>query len=249
MAAATVKNIAYRPQQNRVTGLGKASAADEETMRAVLQRYAFSVERFLQTVLAPYAGHWQLDYASFRPMEESQRKLRTRARNDLLHVDSFPTRATNGKRILRVFTNVHPTQPRVWATGDPFEGLLGRFGQELPAYRPDDPATVDAWLPTLARRMAKRLGFKDGSRSAYDRWMLDFHNFLKEHAAFQAEARKDTWHFSPRSSWIAFTDSVSHSVLSGQYAVEQTLLVDPKGLVRPERAPLEQLRRFYGEKG
>ena len=40
---------------------------------------------------------------SYRPVEEATRKLRLKARNDLLHVDAFPTRPTNGWRILRCF--------------------------------------------------------------------------------------------------------------------------------------------------
>src|SRR5207249_11764575 len=64
---------------------------------------------------------------SLRPHEAQGRQPRTRARNDLLHVDSFTTRPTHGDRILRVFTNINPTQPRVWLTTQTFEGLAQRF--------------------------------------------------------------------------------------------------------------------------
>src|SRR5437764_4867581 len=44
------------------------------------------------------------------------RQLAQKSRNDLIHVDAFPTRPTNGNRILRVFSNISPDIPRVWVT-------------------------------------------------------------------------------------------------------------------------------------
>ena len=43
-----------------------------------------------------YARSWRVDYASFRPVEEQGRELPLRHRNDLLHLDAFPTRPTHG---------------------------------------------------------------------------------------------------------------------------------------------------------
>ena len=68
-----------------------------------------------------------MDYASFRPVEEEGRELPLRHRNDLLHLDAFPTRPTHGARILRAFTNLHPTKERVWATSEPFSALAERY--------------------------------------------------------------------------------------------------------------------------
>ena len=68
---------------------------------------------------------------SFRPVEEATRRLRLTARNDLLHVDAFPSRPTQGWRILRVFANVNSSEPRVWVTSDPFPKLLERYGAEV----------------------------------------------------------------------------------------------------------------------
>ena len=107
------KNIAYRPAEDRVTGLDKSAGADGERLRAIVRGYSQRAEKFMAELLPPYAGEWKLDFASYRPLEERGRPARLRARNDLPHVDAFPTRPTNGHRILRLFTNINPSQNQI----------------------------------------------------------------------------------------------------------------------------------------
>ena len=64
--------------------------------------------------------------------------------------------------------------------------------------------------------------------------MLRFHHYLKESEDFQRECPKDRWEFPPNSTWIVFTDTTSHSCISGQYALEQTFIVRRGSLVFPE---------------
>ena len=45
---------------------------------------------------------------------------------------------------------------------------------------------------------------------------------------------------------MVYTDMVSHAVLSGQYALEQTFLVSKDAMVTPERAPISVLRELTG---
>ncbi|MBX6322755.1 MAG: Kdo hydroxylase family protein [Rhodospirillaceae bacterium] len=228
------KNVAYRPAEDRLSGADAATPADAERLRAILRSFSREAVAFVSGFLAPYAAHLRADFASFRPVEEEGRPMRLRARNDLLHVDSFPTRPTRGGRILRFFVNINPDRPRVWRTGDGFEALAAAFRDRMPPFRPDGG---------IAGRALAALGL---ARPAYDRWMLDFHNFLKENAAFQQDCRKTRWSFPPGSAWMVFTDAVSHAVLSGRFALEQTFIVDLAGMVAPERAPLAVLRRLYG---
>ena len=110
------KNIAYRPSEDRVTGLDAAERAEAAEWRRILRGYSQDAVAFLSRFLLPYAGQCQLDYTSFRAVEEQGRPARLHARNDLLHVDSFPTRPTNGARILRFFTNINAARNRVWLT-------------------------------------------------------------------------------------------------------------------------------------
>jgi hypothetical protein len=76
--------------------------------------------------------------------------------------------------------------------------------------------------------------------------MLRFHDFLKENAEFQASAERERFSFPPGSSWIVLTDMVSHAVLAGQYALEQTVILARDSLVAPEKAPIAILEKLAG---
>jgi hypothetical protein len=236
--AAFHKNIAYRPSEDRLTGIDKSNDADGNQLLAILRNYSERTAEFLTRLLPSYAGRWRRDFASYRPVEERGRPARTRARNDLPHVDAFPTRPTNGARILRIFTNLNPTHNRVWITSEPFDVLAGRFAQQVGLPRPQSNGLFSAIL-----RVVDWPGI---NRSAYDKFMHRFHNFLKENERFQAECPKQRWEFPPNSSWLVFTDMVSHAVVEGQFALEQTFIVAREAMVRPEQAPISILEKLAG---
>src|ERR1041385_6192628 len=123
------KNIAYRPKQDKVTGVEKGTP-NKDRLLDVLRRFSQHNVDFVSRLLPSYARTWRLDYASFRPVQEQGRQLSQKARNDLIHVDAFPTRPTNGDRILRVFSNISPDIPRVWVTTDPFDVIAPRYAAE-----------------------------------------------------------------------------------------------------------------------
>jgi hypothetical protein len=237
------KNIAYRPSQDRLTGLAKSSREEAERLRAIMRSYSQRVVAFLADFLRPYAAQWRIDYASFRPMEEEGRDIRLRARNDLLHVDAFPTRPTNGDRILRIFTNLNPTAPRVWNTSETFDILASRFAgtEGLPLPKTERPRIV-----ALLRQLGRAVKLPGARASAYDHLMHRLHNFMKENHEFQEGCTKHRWEFPPNSTWIVFTDLVSHAALSGQFALEQTFIVSRHTLVLPEKAPVAILERLCG---
>jgi hypothetical protein len=76
--------------------------------------------------------------------------------------------------------------------------------------------------------------------------MMQLHNTMKEDAVFQAECVREEFQFAPGSSWMVYTETVPHAVLAGQYALEQTFLVDPAAMVVPESAPVRVLERMAG---
>ncbi|HKT47812.1 MAG TPA: Kdo hydroxylase family protein [Candidatus Acidoferrales bacterium] len=241
-SAAYHKNVAYRPAEDRVTGLDKSESAEAEQLRAILKRYSQSASALLDSVLVPYAGKWKLDYASYRPVEEKGRAARLHARNDLCHVDAFPTRPTNGDRILRLFTNVNPSQSRVWLTAQTFEAVGPRFAKAIgvPRAPGKDP------VRRAARALGRLLRVPAARRSPYDEFMHRCHNAMKEDAEFQENSPKQRWEFPPDSTWIVFTDCTSHAVLEGQYALEQTFIVSRGAMVAPERSPVAILERLAG---
>jgi hypothetical protein len=244
-SAAYHKNVSYRPGEDRVKGLAKGSSAD--TVRRVLRAYSEHASRLLTDLFPFYASAWKLDFASFRPVEERGRDLSLRARNDLLHVDSFPTRPTNGSRILRAFTNVNPAASRYWITTETFETLAPRLAMQAGLGR--IAARARSRRGGAGRglaRLARRLGIGGEPRSPYDRFMLGFHHFMKANAAFQASCPKFRWEFPPGSTWIVLTDAVPHAVESGQFALEQTVIVPYRALLRPDVAPITVLERLSG---
>jgi hypothetical protein len=244
------KNIAYKPPRgskpDKLSGVDTrtADAAAVARLQGIMRAYSKHVVEFLTGFLSPYQAKWQLDYASFRPQEEEGRDLSLRKRNDLLHTDAFPTRPTYGARILRFFNNIHPTRTRDWVVGDPFATVVKQFAPEEIAPSPDN--TLSRAAKGLGRAVGLGAAIPSIKRSPYDDFMMRFHNFLKENARFQAECAKYPWQFPAGSSWMVYTDTVPHAVLAGQYALEQTLLVEPEALVTPETSPLKVLERIAG---
>ncbi|MGO8700075.1 MAG: Kdo hydroxylase family protein [Limisphaerales bacterium] len=237
------KNISYRPLQNVLRG-GGGSAEENGRLLEIMGRFSKEVTRFLARLLEPYAEHWTLDYASFRPEEEAGRKLPLHKRNDLLHFDAFPTRPMNGHRILRCFTNINPSASRIWNTTEGFSTLATRYAETAGLSR--FAAEGSRRSNPLVRRIKKALGLKAVDHSAYDRFMLRFHDFLKEQSDFQEKCRKVRLEFPPGSTWICYTDSVPHAVLSGQYALEQTFIIPMPAMVMPEMAPISLLEKMAG---
>jgi len=235
------KNIAYRPSEDRLSGLDSSEQAKAFELRRILKTYSERSREFLSRFLLPFAGKWKLDYASFRPVDERGRPARLHARNDLLHFDSFPTRPTNGARILRFFTNVNPSENRVWLTAQTFESFGPHFARQvaLPSYFRNP-------LLKGLHALARSVHFPGASRPPYDEIMHRCHNAMKEDARFQETTPKHRWEFPPHSSWMVFTDCVSHAVLSGQYALEQTFLVPQSALVAAQRSPLAILENLVG---
>ncbi len=227
------KNISYRPKKDVMRG--SSADSDSAKMREIMKHYSAEVTRFVSDFLAPYAGKLDLDFASFRPLEEKGRNLPLKKRNDLLHVDSFPTRPTRGARILRVFTNINPTEPRIWNIAEPFELLAERYAEkaDLNNFAGKKSGGVSKFL--------NRLGLPVADHSAYDKFMLHFHDYLKANEYFQANCDKVRLEFPPNTTWMVYTDGVPHAALSGQYALEQTYIVPVEALVAKDKAPIKIL--------
>ena len=239
------KNVAYRPKQHKVSGLGSVDAATAEKVRFSLCHFSEASTRFLSELLPHYAAAWHLDYASFRGIEEAGRDLPWKKRNDLLHTDAFPTRPTNGGLILRFFANINPDKERVWITSDPFEKVAGQYAADAGLNR--IAAHSNSPMSSL-KRAASAVGLPVVARSPYDQFMLGFHDYLKSNEGYQKNCAKYRFEFPPGSAWMVFTDVVPHSVLSGQYAVEQTFIISKDSLADRELAPVRVLERLSNQR-
>src|SRR5665213_3353386 len=153
-ARAFHKNIAYKTNVDRVSGL--VDHEETERVRAAMRDYSRRALQFMAGILPEYSRAWKVDYASFRSIEERGRELPLTKRNDLLHVDAFPTRPVFGNLILRCFTNVNPEQSREWMTSDPFAALAAQQAEKAGLARFAERTGSPLW--SLRRSAVKVLG-------------------------------------------------------------------------------------------
>lgn len=223
------KNISCDPVTEELTGV---AARDADRMRDVLGRFSAAVRAWLPTILPRYLDHFEPDRVSYRPEEEATRRLRHNARNDLLHVDAFPRRPARGRRILRVFANVNPTEPRVWVTSDPLHRLLRHHRGPL-------AQSMAGWSHLFAAGLLDWLRPAEARQEDSDRFMLRLHDYLKSNDEFQQRSPRRLWHFPPGSVWLAMTDGCSYAELRGQHALEHSFFIARERLVCPELAPAQ----------
>ena len=202
LASRAHKNVSYDPHAGKAHGFLRHSPGQADRLTSVLADFARHATAWLSGQLPQYAVAWKLDRVSYRPVEEATRKARLKARNDLLHVDAFPSRPSQGWRILRLFANVNPAQDRVWATTYPFAELLARYGAA--AGLPDGSVPLKSRLLQVFRPGNPR-------RSAYDEFMLRFHDWLKASAQVQEHDPKTVWRFAPGSAWLHVSVMASHA--------------------------------------
>lgn len=230
----TAKHITYDPARDTVAGFRRTSTEQAQRLRGLLASFSESVTAWLTATLPHYQGGLQRDRASYRSEEEATRRLRHSARNDLLHIDSFPNRPSLGRRILRIWSNIHPSEPRVWVTSDLLSRVLERYGRALGVSLREK----QSWLTLLRQGLLGLLMPGRPQRSAYDSFMVRLHNALKLNDEFQERSPKRLWIFPPGSAWMLFTDARTHAELRGRFALEHSFFVDPRALVCPEHSPV-----------
>ena len=244
-----LKNISYHPEADRVTGL-KADPETTARVTNILKDHLSDVSDFLHRHVGHLTTDWTIGTCSLRPIQERGRNLKPHASNELVHLDAGAYGATDGDRILRFFVNFNDQEDRVWATKGPIEDIVARFGREaglvaadgrlavrLAKSGPDKAFTGVVRGLTRLNPLARVL-----DSSPYDRAMRRLHNFMKDAALFQRDQRGyEEIRFPPYSSWMVFTDSVSHASLSGQFALVTTIIVRRGQMKYPEFAPFNVL--------
>jgi hypothetical protein len=230
------KNASFDPHTGSVGGTSLAGA-DRDRRRDVMARFSSAAAALVDALLPAYASSIVRARASFRPAEIAGRQTSWRKDDTRLHVDSFPASPVQGRRILRVFSNVNPSgAPRSWRVGPAFETVAERFGDSVSV-----PLPGSAWL-LRALKVTKSL------RTPYDAIMLQLHDRMKQDAAFQQTPDQEAWDFPSGSTWLAFTDQVSHAATSGQYQFEQTFLLPIQAMEDDRHAPLRVLEALKGRR-
>jgi hypothetical protein len=230
------KNVSYDPRTGVLRGTA-ASGPETGLLRKMIARFADFAQHLVLQLASPYESGLIRARTSFRPVEIEGRVTSWRKDDTRLHVDSFPSSPTHGKRILRVFTNVNPNgRSRVWRAGESFEQMAARF---LPSIRRPLPCSS---------AVLKLLGITKSRRTEYDYIMLQLHNRMKADDRYQVEVEQIEFEFPAGSTWLTFTDQVSHAAMRGQYQLEQTFLVSVSQLRNELGSPLRVLERLAGRK-
>jgi hypothetical protein len=230
------KNASYDPRSGRLSGCS-ATGADAETLARFIQRFSDATASLVQQLLPAYGDRLGRARASFRPAEIAGRQTTWRKDDTRLHVDAFPATPSGGRRILRVFSNVNPEgRARAWRLGDDFDAVARRFGSQLRV-----PLPGVGHLLALAR-------ITKTPRSAYDALMLQLHDRMKADEQYQKESAQSRVDLPAGSTWLAFTDQVSHAATQGQYQLEQTFMLPVEAMREPERSPLRVLEKLKGRR-
>ena len=232
--SASEKNISFDLATAELRGSSLAEP-DVEPLRAMIARFARSSEQLALGLLPRYRPALALGRTSFRPVDIAGRPTSWRKDDSRLHVDSFPSSPTQGRRILRLFTNVDPEgRSRSWRLGESFPSIAGRYVESLSA-----PRWGSSELLHLFRITKKR-------RSAYDHLMLQLHDRMKADLQYQSVARQSAYDFPAGSTWMAFTDQVAHAATAGQHLFEQTFYLPVACMAEPSTSPLRVLERLTG---
>ncbi len=229
------KNISYNSATHILRG-AECSAQDHIELKSMLQRFLLHAEGFVRRLLPSYSNALQIGRTSFRPVEISGRTSSYRKDDTRLHVDAFPATPNQGRRILRVFTNINPNnQDRVWRIGEPFIDVAQRF---LPTIR-------KSWVGKSA--LLKILKITKSYRTEYDHVMLQIHDRMKADLSYQKNVPQTEVRFRPGNSWIVQTDHVSHAAMAGQHVLEQTFYLPVSAMLDPNQSPLRTLERLSGK--
>ena len=237
IADPNAKNISYQLQSNQLWGIRNLTEEDYAALKAMLHRFAVTAESLINNLFPHYSGHLQMAKTSFRPLQVSNRNSSYRKDDRRLHVDAFPSAPNQGRRILRVFSNINPQdEPRVWRLGENFEQVAKRF---LPEIRPPMPFSASVF---------KLLKITKSLRTAYDHYMLKLHDAMKKDLNYQKDVAQETVAFPAGSTWIVQTDDVSHAAMSGQYLLEQTFYLPVEAMQNSQKSPLKILERLLNRK-
>lgn len=229
------KNITLENKPNILRGFAGSPDVAKDFF-SFMQAYRDFTRKLVHQIFPTYTNYLEELRTNFRIKEISDRKTTKTKDDKRLHIDAFPATPIFGKRILRVFSNVHPEgKSRDWIIGETFPQVFKMHQNKLKR-------------PFSGRaKLLKLLKLSHEEPSLYDQYMTQLHNKMKYDEDYQKKAQKSHFSFPAGSTWIILTDSLAHAVTSGQYAIEQTFLLPVEAMQHPEKSPLHILQNAFGE--
>ncbi len=229
------KNISFNSHTDELRGTKKLMPNEYQILKFMLQRFSTHARHLIEELFPQYKKALIHGRTSFRPVEVSGRVRSYRQDDSRLHVDAFPATPNQGKRILRVFSNINPYgRDRVWRLGEPFADVAQQF---FPRLRKPIPASAT---------LLKLLKITKSHRTLYDHYMLQLHDNMKADCLYQRKAKQIELRLPPASSWIVQTDQVSHAAMSGQHMLEQTFYLPVQAMQDESCSPLRVLEKVVG---
>lgn len=228
------KNVNFDLNTGRLRGTSLEGTAAQD-LKAMIARFTACSQQLVSHLLPHYDATLRTARTSYRPVEILGRPSSWRKDDTRLHVDAFPATPVREQRILRVFSNINPNgKPRAWRLGESFDAIAKRF---MPGIKPPLPGSS---------QLLKLLHVTKSHRSAYDHYMLQLHDRMKADLPYQRESEQMNFDFPPGSTWVVYSDLVSHAAMGGQYLLEQTFYLPVTGMQDPARSPQRQLEKLTG---
>ncbi|MDF1759369.1 MAG: Kdo hydroxylase family protein [Coxiellaceae bacterium] len=210
--------VHYDPRNHQLKG--HKNCHDE--LYQLLRNYCSHSKELVTRLFPLYENRMSLGHTCFIPADH-QRQPRDNGVN--LHIDSFRTSPLHGKRILRIYTNISPDgQTKTWHVGEPFNKIMQRFAKQIKK-------------PFLLKLLLSK-------RSVYDYFMLQLNRMMKNDKDYQQQINPVRFDFPASSSWMAFTDQVSHASLNGRHTLAQTFYLPISSLQNPQLSPLTLLENY-----
>ncbi len=228
------KNISYDYQRHKLGGFNKKQGELSEKLAHLLKDYAEFAHHLVAQTLPEYLPHLQWGRTSYRPAQIRGRASSKRKDDTRLHVDSFAASPVNGLRILRIFvTSTHIKSLVYGMLVNRLNDVMQRFSPQIKRYN------------RLTAYFLKWVKATKTLRSPYDHYMLHLHDRMKLDDHYQHQVSKTQIDFPAQSSWIVFTDHVSHAALSGQYLLEQTFYLPINYMVNPDLSPFKEWEKCH----
>lgn len=190
---------------------------NDQELTQLLQNYCAIASQFVGQLFPKYKDSLSLGHTCLITNDDN-----CPPNNADFHLDAFPTSPLHGKRILRLFTNISDLgHAKSWQLGEPFSQIMLRFAKKIKK-------------PFVLKLLLSK-------RSFYDHVMLQLNRMMKADPSTQSGERFD---FPANSSWLAFTDQLSHASLNRQPMLAQTFYLPINSLHHPQLSPLTQLENY-----
>lgn len=229
------KNVSYDSRSKQAHGVKQS--ANYQELKNMMHRFSIAATNLINDLVPQYKSFLDVARTSYRPIEVKNRPSSYRKDDSRLHIDAFPSTPMAGKRILRIFSNVnHLQHPRVWRVGERFDNVAAKF---LPDIR--NPLPFEA-------QFLKFIKATRDKRTPYDHYMLNIHHKMKADMDYQKNVEQFEFQFHPGSTWMVFTDQVSHAAMNGQFLLEQSYYLPVEAMAHPECSPLKVLEKSLKRK-